>query len=157
MPFILSKIANDLRWLTSRLRAVSTGEIELSDLQPGSSITGKINTLPCGRWAIVAGDWQHVIGCDATIALCGGLRLNTMMPVMALRILESISFSAAVMQVFTDKCIKACKRAEDELVDPWRSQQLSSQQSAMTRPQAFKTGRRCCKYVVSVQSSRKMY
>ena len=116
----LSKIANDLRWLASGPRG-GIGEIVLPDLQPGSSIMpGKVNPVLCESVLQVA---AHVIGCDATIALCGqagNFELNTMMPIMALRILESISFTAAVSQVFTDKCINGIQVNKErcaELVD----------------------------------------
>jgi len=50
----------------------------------------------------------HVIGCDATITLCGqagNFELNTMMPLMSLRLLEAILFSANVVSLFSDKCV----------------------------------------------------
>ena len=116
----LSKIANDLRWLASGPRG-GIGEIVLPDLQPGSSIMpGKVNPVLCESVLQVA---AHVIGCDATIALCGqagNFELNTMMPIMALRLLESIGFTAAVSQVFTDKCINGIQVNKErcaELVD----------------------------------------
>jgi fumarate hydratase class II len=49
-----------------------------------------------------------VIGCDATITLCGqagNFELNTMMPIMSLRLLEAIQFSANVVKSFTEKCV----------------------------------------------------
>jgi fumarate hydratase class II len=57
----------------------------------------------------------HVIGCDATITLCGqagNFELNVMMPVMALRLLEAITFSASVVKAFTEKCIVESKRTK---------------------------------------------
>jgi fumarate hydratase class II len=45
------------------------GEIGLPDTQPGSSIMpGKVNPVICESVLQVA---AHVIGCDATIAMCG--------------------------------------------------------------------------------------
>ena len=57
--------------------------------------------------------WHHrspfsVIGCDATITYCGqagNFELNVMMPVMALRLIESLQFTANVVNALTDKCI----------------------------------------------------
>jgi fumarate hydratase class II len=92
----------------------------------------KVNPVLCESVLLVA---AHVIGCDATIALCGragNFELNAMMPVMALRLLESISFSAAVMQVFTDKCIKAMQASKErcaELVEPQFGARNSSRPS----------------------------
>ena len=101
----LTKIANDLRWLASGPRC-GIGEIVLPDTQPGSSIMpGKVNPVICESILQVA---AHVIGCDATITICGqagNLELNVMMPVMALRLLESIQFSANAIRVLTEKCV----------------------------------------------------
>jgi fumarate hydratase class II len=101
----LIKIANDLRWLASGPRC-GIGEILIPDLQPGSSIMpGKVNPVLCESVLQVA---VHVIGCDATITLCGqagNFELNTMMPIMSLRLLEAIRFSANVIHLFSDKCI----------------------------------------------------
>jgi fumarate hydratase class II len=105
MAVSLTKIANDLRWLSSGPRC-GIGEIGLPDTQPGSSIMpGKVNPVMCESVLQVA---AHVIGCDATITLCGqagNFELNVMMPVMALRLLEAITFSASVVKAFTEKCV----------------------------------------------------
>ena len=116
----LSKIANDLRWLSSGPRC-GIGEISLPDTQPGSSIMpGKVNPVMCESVLQVA---AHVIGCDATITLCGqagNFELNVMMPVMALRLLEAITFSAKVVRAFTEKCvmgIEANRERCEELIE----------------------------------------
>jgi fumarate hydratase class II len=116
----LTKIANDLRWLSSGPRC-GLGEIRLPDMQPGSSIMpGKINPVICESVLQVA---AHVQGCDATIAVCGqagNFELNVMMPIMALRLLEAIEFSANVVRIFTDKCvasIEANKQRCNEMVE----------------------------------------
>ena len=101
----LIKIANDLRWLASGPRC-GIGEIVLPETQPGSSIMpGKVNPVLCESVLQVA---AHVIGCDATITLCGqagNFELNSMMPIMSLRLLEAIQFSANVVNAFTAKCV----------------------------------------------------
>ena len=86
----LTKICNDLRWMSS---GPTTGlaEIHLPDLQPGSSIMpGKVNpVLPEATLMVCA----QVIGNDAAIATAGAagsFELNVMMPVMARNLLESI-------------------------------------------------------------------
>src|ERR687892_2471962 len=116
----LTKIANDLRWLSSGPRC-GIGEIGLPDTQPGSSIMpGKVNPVMCESVLQVA---AHVIGCDATITLCGqggNFELNVMMPIMALRLLEAISFSANVVKAFTKKCvvgIEANKQRCEEMIE----------------------------------------
>jgi len=101
----LTKIANDLRWFSSGPRC-GIGEIGLPDTQPGSSIMpGKVNPVMCESVLQVA---AHVIGCDATITICGqagNFELNVMMPIMTLRLLEAITFSASVARAFTEKCV----------------------------------------------------
>src|ERR671919_788961 len=109
----LTKIANDLRWLSSGPRC-GLGEIGLPDTQPGSSIMpGKVNPVMCESVLQVAAD---VIGCDATITICGqagNFELNVMMPIMALRLLEAISFSASVVKAFTKKCVGGIEANEE--------------------------------------------
>jgi fumarate hydratase class II len=116
----LTKIANDLRWLASGPRC-AIGEIGLPATQPGSSIMpGKVNPVICESVLQVA---AHVIGCDATIALCGqggNFELNTMMPILALKLLEAIEFSANVVTALTDKCatgIEPNKRRCHDLIE----------------------------------------
>jgi fumarate hydratase class II len=108
----LTKIANDLRWLSSGPRC-GIGEIQLPDTQPGSSIMpGKVNPVMCESVLQVA---AHVIGCDATITLCGqagNFELNVMMPIMALRLLEAIEFTANVVVAFTEKCVAGIEANE---------------------------------------------
>ena len=116
----LTKIANDLRWLSSGPRC-GIGEIGLPDTQPGSSIMpGKVNPVICESVLQVA---AHVIGCDATITICGqagNFELNVMMPIMTLRLLEAIIFSANVVKAFTEKCvvgIEANKERCEEMIE----------------------------------------
>jgi fumarate hydratase class II len=115
-----TKIANDLRWLSSGPRC-GIGEVGLPDTQPGSSIMpGKVNPVMCESVLQVA---AHVIGCDATITICGqagNFELNVMMPIMALRLLEAITFSASVAKAFTEKCvvgIEANKEHAEEMIE----------------------------------------
>ncbi len=116
----LTKIANDLRWLASGPRC-AIGEISLPDTQPGSSIMpGKVNPVICESVLQVA---AHVIGCDATITLCGqsgNFELNAMMPILALKLMESIEFMTRAVEALTDKCvigIDANERRCRELVE----------------------------------------
>ena len=81
---------------------------------------GKVNPVMCESVLQVA---AHVIGCDATITICGqtgNFELNVMMPVMALRLLEAITFSATVVNAFTQKCvvgIEANKEHCEEMIE----------------------------------------
>src|SRR5581483_10063982 len=87
----LFKIANDIRWMGSGPRA-GLREIQLPDLQPGSSIMpGKVNPVICESVRQVC---AQVIGNDATIGFAGSqgdFELNTMLPVIARNLLESIT------------------------------------------------------------------
>ena len=94
----LMKIANDLRWMNSGPLA-GLGEIELTALQPGSSIMpGKVNPVIPEAVAMVA---AQVIGNDATITIAGqsgAFQLNVMLPVIAYNILQSIDILGNVSQ-----------------------------------------------------------
>jgi fumarate hydratase, class II len=49
-----------------------------------------------------------VIGCDATITLCGkteNFELNVTMPIVTLKLLEAIEFTATRINAFIEKCV----------------------------------------------------
>jgi fumarate hydratase class II len=102
----LTKIANDIRWLASGPRC-GLGEIRIPSLQPGSSIMpGKVNpVIPESVLQIAA----QVMGNDLTIALAGqggNFELNTMMPVIAYNLLQSISILSIGVRSLAEKCIQ---------------------------------------------------
>jgi fumarate hydratase class II len=101
----LMKIANDLRWMNSGPLA-GLGEIELTPLQPGSSIMpGKVNPVIAEATAMVS---AQVMGNDMTITIAGQsgtFQLNVMLPVIAYNILQSIDLLANVSNVLADKAI----------------------------------------------------
>ena len=101
----LNKICNDLRWMGSGPRA-GLGEIQLPDLQPGSSIMpGKVNpVIPEATHMVCA----QVIGNDAAIGFAGAagnFELNVMLPVMARNLLESIRLVANVSRLLADRTV----------------------------------------------------
>ena len=101
----LTKICNDLRWMSSGPTA-GLSEIHLPDLQPGSSIMpGKVNpVLPEATLMVCA----QVIGNDVAVGTAGAsgsFELNVMMPVMARNLLESIRLLAHVTPLLADRCI----------------------------------------------------
>ena len=102
----LHKIANDIRFIASGPRA-GIGEITLPEVQPGSSIMpGKIN--PVIAESVIQAVAQ-VIGNDHALTqagLGGYFELNTMMPIAAHNILESISLLAASAQNFANQCVQ---------------------------------------------------
>ncbi len=101
----LVKIANDLRWMGSGPRT-GLGEINLPDLQPGSSIMpGKVNPVLPEATVMVA---AQVIGNDATIAFAGAqgnFDLLVMLPVMASNLLDSINILGNVSATLADRCV----------------------------------------------------
>jgi len=101
----LMKIANDLRWMNSG-PLTGLGEIELTALQPGSSIMpGKVNPVIPEATTMVA---AQVIGNDTTITIAGqsgSFQLNVMLPVIAYNILQSIELLANASRVLGDKAI----------------------------------------------------
>jgi len=108
----LSKIANDIRWLSSGPRN-GIGEIRLPAVQPGSSIMpGKVNPVMAEALIMVA---AQVIGHDAALTqsgLGGNLELNTMMPLMAYNLLRSIEWLSSSVLQFTERCVTGIE-AED--------------------------------------------
>ena len=105
----LMKIANDIRWLGSGPRA-GIGEIELPEVQPGSSIMpGKINPVIAESVTMVC---AQVIGNDVTIAIAGqsgNFEINVMMPVAAYNLLQSIDLLAASCENFSRQCVSGLK------------------------------------------------
>ncbi len=111
----LTKLCNDLRWMSSGPRT-GLAEINLPDLQPGSSIMpGKVNpVLPEATLMVCA----QVIGNDATVTLAGAsgsFELNVMMPVMARNVLESIRLLSTSSVLLADRCIAGITANEDRM------------------------------------------
>ena len=101
----LTKIANDIRWMGSG-PLTGLGEIQLPDLQPGSSIMpGKVNpVLPEAVTQVAA----QVIGNDAAVAwggASGAFELNVYIPMMARNLLESFKLLTNVSKLFAERCI----------------------------------------------------
>jgi len=101
----LYKIATDIRWMASGPRA-GLAEIHVPDLQPGSSIMpGKVNPVIPEALSMVC---AQVIGNDAAIAFggaAGNFELNTMLPMLARNVLESIRLLASSSSLFADRCV----------------------------------------------------
>ena len=99
-------------------RAAALGELHLPEVQPGSSIMpGKVNPVIAESVLMVC---AQVIGHDATIgwaAAAGAFELNTMMPVIAYDLLESIELLAAASRNFAERCIAGLEANETRLRD----------------------------------------
>ena len=111
----LTKIANDIRWMGSG-PLTGLAEIQLPDLQPGSSIMpGKVNpVLPEAVTQVAA----QVIGNDAAVAwggASGAFELNVYIPMMARNILESFKLLTNVSKLFAERCITGLVANVDHL------------------------------------------
>ncbi|MBR3366433.1 MAG: aspartate ammonia-lyase [Lachnospiraceae bacterium] len=119
----LSKIANDLRLMSSGPRA-GFGEINLPAMQNGSSIMpGKVNpVIP----EVVNQVSFNVIGNDLTITLAaeaGQLELNAFEPIIFYNLFQSIDTLGFATETFVDNCItgitaneeRCCELAENSV------------------------------------------
>jgi len=111
----LTKIANDVRWMGSG-PLTGLGELQLPDLQPGSSIMpGKVNpVLPEAVTQVAA----QVIGNDAAVTvggLSGAFELNVYIPMMARNVLESFTLLSNVSRLFAERCIDGLVANEQHL------------------------------------------
>jgi len=101
----LFKIANDLRWMNSGPLS-GLGEIRLPALQPGSSIMpAKVNPVIPEAVCMAA---AQVTGYDTAVTLCaqaGNFQLNTMMPLIAANLLDSIALVTGSCHCLADKAI----------------------------------------------------
>jgi fumarate hydratase class II len=124
----LTKICNDLRWLSS---GPTTGlaEIHLPDLQPGSSIMpGKVNPVVPEATLMVC---AQVIGNDTavtTAGAAGNFELNVMMPVLARNVLESIRLLASASRLLATRTI------EGITADPQRMATYAASSPAVVTP-----------------------
>src|SRR5438128_1591429 len=160
---LLSKIANDIRWLASGPRC-GIGEISIPATQPGSSIMpGKVNPVMSEMMLMVA---AQVIGNDATITFAGSglgssFELNVMMPVMAYNILQSIELLARAARVFADRTaagIEANRQRCEELVEQSLAMctslapKIGYDKAADIAKESFKT----CKTIRQIAQERKL-
>ena len=102
----LSKIANDLRLMSSGPRA-GFHEINLPERQNGSSIMpGKVNpVIP----EVVNQVAFNIIGNDLTITMAaeaGQLELNAFEPIIFYCMFQSIDTLAYAVQTFVENCVK---------------------------------------------------
>lgn len=109
----LLKIANDLRWMNSGPLA-GLAEIELPELQPGSSIMpGKVNPVIPEAVAMAC---AQVIGHDTAITIAGqsgNFELNVMLPLVATNLLDSISLLSGSCASLATQAITGLKIRQD--------------------------------------------
>jgi fumarate hydratase, class II len=115
----LMKIANDIRWLGAGPRA-NLAEIQLPEVQPGSSIMpGKVNPVIPESTMMVA---TQVISNDTAITLAGqngNFELNTMLPLIAYNLLQSIEILGNAAANLADQCVEGLQATErtEEMVE----------------------------------------
>jgi fumarate hydratase, class II len=143
----LTKICNDLRWMSSGPNA-GLGEIHLPDLQPGSSIMpGKVNpVIPEAVLQVCA----QVIGHDATLAWAGAsgnFELNVMVPVISRALLEQIRLLSHSAVLLADRTVAGIEPNTS------RSRALAESSPAIVTPLArslgYETAAGIAKYAVA--------
>lgn len=96
------KLANDVRWQASD----AMGELELPPMQPGSSImVGKQNPVVCEAVLMAC---AQLLGNDTVVAFAesqGQFELNTMLPVVARNVLESLDLLAGAAEAYRDHAL----------------------------------------------------
>jgi fumarate hydratase class II len=119
------KICNDLRLMNSGPRT-GLAEIQIPDLQPGSSIMpGKVNPVICEAVCQVC---AQVIGNDAAVAFggaAGNFELNVMMPVIGENLLDSIRLLSSASRLLADRCVSGIT------TDPVRLRRLAESSPAI--------------------------
>jgi fumarate hydratase class II len=113
----LTKIANDIRWMSSGPRA-GLMELRLPELQKGSSIMpGKVNpVIP----EVVTQVAAQVIGNDGAVSVAGmqgHFELNVFVPVIARNVLDSAKLLSSASRLLAERCVdgieanrEACER-----------------------------------------------
>jgi aspartate ammonia-lyase len=109
----VSKICNDLRWLSSGPRC-GLYEIRLPSMQPGSSIMpGKVNpVIP----EVVNQICYQIIGYDMTISMAaeaGELELNLAEPIMAYDLLHGLMILKNACVILATRCVSGIEANRD--------------------------------------------
>ena len=102
----LTKIANDIRWLSSGPRC-AFNEINIPKNEPGSSIMpGKVNPTQCEAILMIC---TQVIGNDVAVSIGGGqgnFELNTYKPLLLHNLVSSIKTLAEGITSFDKYCMQ---------------------------------------------------
>jgi fumarate hydratase class II len=101
----LTKIANDIRWLSSGPRC-GIGEITIPENEPGSSIMpGKVNPTQCEAVTMLA---AQVLGNDVAVNIggaSGNFELNVYRPLMIHNFLQSVRLLADGARSLCEHCV----------------------------------------------------
>jgi aspartate ammonia-lyase len=113
----LSKICNDLRWLSSGPRC-GLYEIRLPAMQPGSSIMpGKVNpVIP----EVVSQVCYQIIGADVTVSMASEaseLELNMAEPIIAFNLLFGLTLLRNAAIILNARCISGIQANRERCLD----------------------------------------
>lgn len=105
----LTKIANDIRLLSSGPRC-GLAELIIPENEPGSSIMpGKVNPTQCEAVTMVA---AQVIGNHVAVTIGGAnghLQLNVYKPLIVKNVLQSVRLLSDVTRTFNDYCVRGVR------------------------------------------------
>jgi len=145
----LSKICNDLRWLSSGPRC-GLYEIRLPPMQPGSSIMpGKVNPVVP---EVVSQICFQIIGNDVTVSMASEaseLELNMAEPIIAFNLLFGLTLLKNAAVVLASRCIAGIEPNRERCLEYVQNSiglvtalnpVLGYEKSAMIAKEALKTG-----------------
>ncbi len=112
---VLTKIANDLRWMNSG-PIHGLAEISLPALQPGSSIMpGKVNPVIPESVAMVGAQVMGLDNANAVAGQSGNFQLNVMLPLVGANLLDMVALLTNAATLLADKAIKGITINVDNL------------------------------------------
>jgi len=114
---VLTKIANDVRWLASGPRS-GLGEITIPENEPGSSIMpGKVNPTQCEALTMIA---AQVMGNDVAVGIggaSGNFELNVYKPLIIHNVLQSLRLLTDGMKSFEEHCARGIEPDRERIAD----------------------------------------
>src|SRR5215472_13383754 len=113
----LTKIANDVRWLSSGPRS-GLGEITIPENEPGSSIMpGKVNPTQSEAMTMLC---AQVMGNDVAVNIggaSGNFELNVFKPLIIHNVLQSIRMLADGMASFDEHCARGIEPNRERIAE----------------------------------------
>ncbi len=117
LAVVLTKIANDVRWLASGPRS-GLGELIIPENEPGSSIMpGKVNPTQCEALTMLA---AQVMGNDVAVGIggaSGNFELNVYKPLVIHNVLQSVRLLADGMASFDAHCARGIEPDRDRIAE----------------------------------------
>jgi fumarate hydratase class II len=117
LAVVLTKIANDVRWLASGPRS-GLGELIIPENEPGSSIMpGKVNPTQCEALTMLA---AQVMGNDVAVGIggaSGNFELNVYKPLVIHNVLQSVRLLTDGMHSFDTHCARGIEPDRDRIAE----------------------------------------